>query len=401
MSARLDLTPEEREELARGLAELAARTGREDSLNALLGRWSAFVTTVERGYDDSIYEYTNDLSVRDQPRGRRCGSRPGTARQAPRRARRGRPPVRGGDAGGRPPARRVRRGRPVVVAPRAAAPRRRAGRGPRRARVRLAPAGRWAESSGGERRPGALSRNAAESGPWCCGARPESGRRRCWSTWSSRRSELTVVRAAGVESEMELAFAGLHQLCAPLLDRLNRLPAPQHEALDIAFGLRAGAAAGPVPGRPGGVEPALRRCRGASVALCPRRRAVAGSGLGAGARVRSPSPAGRAVGLVFAVGSRARRLQHLPELECTACATGTHARCCSSAVRFQLDERVRDRIIAETRGNPLALLELPRGLTATQLAGGFGLPDAPALIGADRGELRPAGSRRSRRMRGV
>jgi hypothetical protein len=66
MSARLDLTPEEREELARLLAELAARAGREDSLGALLGRWSAFVTTVERGYDDSIYEYTNDLSVRDR-----------------------------------------------------------------------------------------------------------------------------------------------------------------------------------------------------------------------------------------------------------------------------------------------------------------------------------------------
>ena len=66
MSARLDLTPEEREELARLLAELAARTGREDSLNAMLGRWSAFVTAVERGYDDSIYEYTNDLSVRDR-----------------------------------------------------------------------------------------------------------------------------------------------------------------------------------------------------------------------------------------------------------------------------------------------------------------------------------------------
>ena len=66
MSARLDLTQEEREELARLLAELAARAGREDSLGAMLGRWSAFVTTVERGYEDSIYEYTNDLSVRDR-----------------------------------------------------------------------------------------------------------------------------------------------------------------------------------------------------------------------------------------------------------------------------------------------------------------------------------------------
>ena len=53
-------------------------------------------------------------------------------------------------------------------------------------------------------------------------------------------SDLTVVRAVGVESEMELAFASLHQLCAPLLDRLDRLPGPQREALRIVFGLTAG-----------------------------------------------------------------------------------------------------------------------------------------------------------------
>ena len=76
MSARLDLTPEEREELGRVLSELAARTGREDSLDAMLGRWSAFVTTVERGYEDSIYEYTNDLSVRDRLEGVAAGAGP-------------------------------------------------------------------------------------------------------------------------------------------------------------------------------------------------------------------------------------------------------------------------------------------------------------------------------------
>jgi hypothetical protein len=65
MSARLDLSPDEQQELARLLADLADRSGREQSLNAMLGRWGDFVTRVERGYDDSIYEYTNDLSVRD------------------------------------------------------------------------------------------------------------------------------------------------------------------------------------------------------------------------------------------------------------------------------------------------------------------------------------------------
>src|SRR3954463_8243199 len=53
-------------------------------------------------------------------------------------------------------------------------------------------------------------------------------------------SELRVVRASGVESEMELAFAGLQQLCAPMLDRIERLPGPQRDALATAFGLRAG-----------------------------------------------------------------------------------------------------------------------------------------------------------------
>jgi hypothetical protein len=66
MSARLDLSPDEQAELARLLAELAERSGRQDSLDAMLRRWSDFVTQVERGYDDSIYEYTNDLSVRDR-----------------------------------------------------------------------------------------------------------------------------------------------------------------------------------------------------------------------------------------------------------------------------------------------------------------------------------------------
>ena len=55
-------------------------------------------------------------------------------------------------------------------------------------------------------------------------------------------SELTVVRAVGVESDMELAYAGLHQLCAPLLDRLERLPPPQRDALTVVFGLSVGAA---------------------------------------------------------------------------------------------------------------------------------------------------------------
>ena len=69
MSARLDLTPEERDELARLLGE--------DSLGALLRGWSDLVTQVERGYDDSIYEYTNDLSVRKRLDEVAAGAGPG------------------------------------------------------------------------------------------------------------------------------------------------------------------------------------------------------------------------------------------------------------------------------------------------------------------------------------
>ena len=119
-------------------------------------------------------------------------------------------------------------------------------------------------------------------------------------------SDLTVVRAVGVESEMELAFASLHQLCAPLLDRLERLPAPQRDALRIVFGLTAGAAAGSLPGRPRRAQPGVRGGRAASAAVRRRRRAVARSDLGADARVRRSPAAGRA-GRARVRGTRARR----------------------------------------------------------------------------------------------
>ena len=93
---------------------------------------------------------------------------------------------------------------------------------------------------------------------------------------------------------MELAFAGLHQLCGPMLDRLERLPAPQRQALEIVFGLSAGQRPGPVPRGPGGAEPGLGGGRRSAAAVRRRRRAVARPGVGADARVRRPSPAGRA-----------------------------------------------------------------------------------------------------------
>ena len=105
---------------------------------------------------------------------------------------------------------------------------------------------------------------------------------------------------------MELAFASLHQLCAPLLDRLERLPGPQRDALRIVFGLTRGARAGPLPGRPRGAQPGVRGGRAAPAAVRRRRRAVARSELGADARVRRPPAAGRA-GRARVRGAGARR----------------------------------------------------------------------------------------------
>ena len=194
-------------------------------------------------------------------------------------------------------------------------------------------------------------------------------------------SDLTVIRAVGVESEMELAFASLHQLCGPLLDRLDRLPAPQRQAMEIVFGMNAGGA----PDRflvGLAVLSLFAAVAEERPLLCVVDDAqwldqTSGQTLAFVARRLLAEP----VGIVFGAREPGEELRHVPELEVRGVRDGDARALLSSAVRFKLDEAVRDQIIAETRGNPLALLELPRGLTAQQLAGGFGLLDAQALTG--------------------
>jgi DNA-binding CsgD family transcriptional regulator len=194
-------------------------------------------------------------------------------------------------------------------------------------------------------------------------------------------SDLTVLRAVGVESEMELAYASLHQLCAPLLDRLERLPAPQRDALRIVFGLSAG----PAPDRflvGLGVLSLVSEVAEERALLCVVDDAqwldhASALTLAFVARRLLVEP----IAIVFAAREPGEELQHLPELEVHGLRNGDARALLGSVVRFTLDARVRDRIVAETRGNPLALLELPRGLTATELAGGFGLLEAQALKG--------------------
>ena len=192
-------------------------------------------------------------------------------------------------------------------------------------------------------------------------------------------SDLTVVRAVGVESEMELAYAGLHQLCAPLLDRLERLPAPQRDGLRVVFGVTGGAP----PDRflvGLGVLSLLSEVAEEGPLMCVVDDAQwldQASALSL-AFVARRLLAER-VGIVFAAREPSEELQHLPQLEVRGLSNGDARAVLRTAVRVKLDERVRDRIIAEMRGNPLALLELPRGLSATQLAGGFGLLGAEVL----------------------
>jgi DNA-binding CsgD family transcriptional regulator len=190
-----------------------------------------------------------------------------------------------------------------------------------------------------------------------------------------------VARAAGVQSEMELAFAGLHQLCAPMLSHAERLPAPQRDALWTAFGI----AAGPPPDRflvGLAVLSLLSEVAGERPLICAvddeqwLDRASA-QALGFVARRLAADP----VGLVFAARDPGVELAGLPELTVAGLRDDDARALLESALAGPLDARVRDLLIAETQGNPLALLELPRGLTPAELAGGFGLPGAAPLTG--------------------
>ncbi|HET6869410.1 MAG TPA: AAA family ATPase, partial [Solirubrobacteraceae bacterium] len=194
-------------------------------------------------------------------------------------------------------------------------------------------------------------------------------------------SDVRVARAAGVESEMELPFAALHQLCAPLLDRRARLPAPQRDALEITFGLTGGL----VPDRffvGLAVLSLLSEVAAERPLLCvvddaqwlDRESAQALAFVAR--RLLAES-----VIVIFAAREPGEEFQGLPELAVEGLRSADARELLESVLPGPLDERVRERIVAETRGNPLALLELPRGLSPAQLAGGFGLLDALSLSG--------------------
>ena len=190
-----------------------------------------------------------------------------------------------------------------------------------------------------------------------------------------------VARASGAQSEMELAFAGLHQLCAPMLGRAERLPLPQQDALRTAFGL----VAGPPPDRFIVGLAALNLLSEVAaerplICLIDDEQwldQASAQALGFTARRLGADP----VGLVFATRDPGAELAGLPELEVAGLPAEDARTLLDSALAGPLDPQVRDLIVVETRGNPLALLELPEALSPAELAGGFGLPQAATLTG--------------------
>ena len=212
-------------------------------------------------------------------------------------------------------------------------------------------------------------------------------------------TDLRLVRVAGVESEMELAFAALHQLCSPMLDCLPLLPEPQRDALAIALGLRSG----PAPDHflvGLAVLSLLSEAAEDRPLVCmiddghwldrASERALAFA-----ARRLLAEP----VLLVIAAREPGADLGGLPDFTVKGLPDAAARELLASVVRWPLDERVRERVLGEARGNPLALRELPRDGSLVELTGGFGLPGPLPLV--DRIEERfrrqiaelPAGTR--------
>src|SRR4051794_27211517 len=215
---------------------------------------------------------------------------------------------------------------------------------------------------------------AGESQALVIRGNPGVGKSRLLAYVAERAQGYRIVHAAGVESEMELPFAGLQQLCAPLLGRLERLPAPQRDALATAFGLRAGEA----PDRflvSLAVLGLLAEAAEHAPVICLIDDAqwldrASAQVLAFVARRLLAEP----VGLVFASRQLDRddELHGVPAVAVEGLGYDDACALLESVIAGPLDDRVRDRIVAETAGNPLALLDLPLG----RLAGGFGLPGA-------------------------
>jgi DNA-binding CsgD family transcriptional regulator len=217
---------------------------------------------------------------------------------------------------------------------------------------------------------------AGESRALVISGEPGVGKTALLEYLAEQAAECRVLHATGVQSEMEMAFAAVQQLCSPILDNADRLPAPQRDALRTALGLSSGATPDKflvglavlnllsefAEQRPVVClvddEQWIDRASAQILGFVARRLVAESIGLVFAARILSDELAGSA-GLV---------VEGLPPADARALL--------ETVLTGPLDSRVRDRIVAETRGNPLALLELSRGAKFDELAGGFGIPGA-------------------------
>jgi hypothetical protein len=190
-----------------------------------------------------------------------------------------------------------------------------------------------------------------------------------------------VARLAGVESELELPYAAVHQLCSPMLNELAGLPQPQQRALQVTFGLTTGSA----PDRflvglavlSLLAETAVARPLVCLVDDAQWLDAASAQVLGFVAR----RLLAESVLLLFAVRETAdeQLFPALPTLTLSGLTDDDARALLTAAVPGHLDVKVRDRLVAETRGHPLALLELAHGMSDAELAGGFAVPATTPL----------------------
>ena len=186
--------------------------------------------------------------------------------------------------------------------------------------------------------------------------------------------DFRIARTSGVEADMELPFAAAQQLCSPFFELMARLPQPQHDALGVAFGLITGPAPNPFL-----IGLAVLGLLADAAEEQPLLAVVDDAHWLDRASTRVLAFVARRllaekIALVFAARQVDDALRGLPSLHVEPLGRRDARALLESVLPARLDERVLERIVAETRGNPLALLELPRGLSPTQLAGGFGVP---------------------------
>jgi len=213
---------------------------------------------------------------------------------------------------------------------------------------------------------------------------PGTGKTALLNYTAGMAADLRLVRAVGAASEEELAYAGLHQLCGSMSRLLKRLPGPERGVLEIAFGMRTG----PAPDRFAvglAILGLLAEAAAEQPLICViddahwLDRASARALAFVARRLSSQSAL-----MLFSTREPDADLDGLPEIVLGPLRDADARDLLAAVVRWPVDERVREQIVAETQGNPGTLTELLRGLSPAQLAGGFGLPDVlPNLISAN------------------